>query len=398
MPLVRAFHHGAQRNVHEMRHLRFHHRLLLTAAAALSTLAACRTVPEPPVDPLRPVVHAEILRWKNGADAAVSLTFDDSTLDHYLLAAPELDRRGMTATFFVITGLMDVGFWEDGPVRRRLFGWNQARDLAARGHEIGSHTHSHPDLSRIAPHLADRELLRSYRRIRQEIPNRSGLTFAWPYWRSTDRTQVLASRYYIAARGGQATTARYRSAGPIVTRPDNLLHVNALGVRPVETAAVWQEAAEDLLKSGGWAVLSLHGIDDGRIPRDALGWEALPIETYRQILDYLRAEDIWIAPFATVVKYIERRDATRLVVEQNGAELTINVYSPLDPATYDIPLTVALHFDDSSDGSSRNMRLQLAPRVRQVTLDMSGATPVVVAAVTDQSTPAAITLAQNARP
>lgn len=362
-----------------MRHLRLHHRLLLIGAAVLT---ACRTVPdiEPPVDPHRPVVHAEILRWKNGAEAAVSITFDDSTLDQYRLAAPELDRRGMTATFFVITGLMDGGVWQDGPVQRQLFSWSQARDLAERGHEIGSHTHSHPDLTRLEPFLAQRQLVRSYQRIRREIPNQSGLTFAWPYWRSTEHTQELASRYYIAARGGQATTPRYFNAGPIEARPDNLLHVNALGMLPRETEETWREAAEDLLQRGGWGVLSLHGIDDGRIQHSALGWEPLPIDLYRRILDYLRVENIWIAPFGTVAKYVERRDATRLTVIDNGAEVTIDVVSPLDSTIYDVPLTVALRFGDSP----RNLRLELAPEVRRVTLDVSAAIPVVVSTVLER--------------
>ncbi len=369
-----------------MRHLRFHHRLLLIAAAVLT---ACRTIPdvEPPVEPPRPVVHAEILRWKNGAEAAVSITFDDSTLDHYLLAAPELDRRGMAATFFVITGLMDGGVWHDGPVERQLFSWSQARELAERGHEIGSHTHSHPDLTRLEPFLAERQLVRSYQRIRREIPNQGGLTFAWPYWRSNDRTQLAASRYYIAARGGQATTPRYLHAGSIEARPDNMLDVNALGMLPRETLETWHEAAEDLLQHGGWGVLSLHGIDDGRIPHGALGWEPLHIEVYRRILDYLRAEDIWVAPFGSVAKYIERRDTTRLTVSTNGAEISIDVDSPLDPRIYDVPLTVALRFD----GSPRNMQLELAPELRRVTLDVSAAGPVVVSTEPKQS--AALTVA-----
>lgn len=45
----------------------------------------------------------EITKWQDGRDAAVSLTFDDSTENHFRIAVPLLDERGMHGTFFVIT-------------------------------------------------------------------------------------------------------------------------------------------------------------------------------------------------------------------------------------------------------------------------------------------------------
>jgi peptidoglycan/xylan/chitin deacetylase (PgdA/CDA1 family) len=45
-----------------------------------------------------------ITKWQDGKQAAVSITFDDSTINQFRVALPMLDERGLPATFFVITG------------------------------------------------------------------------------------------------------------------------------------------------------------------------------------------------------------------------------------------------------------------------------------------------------
>src|SRR5688500_9661800 len=48
--------------------------------------------------------RTEITKWQDGKLAAVSITFDDSTINQFRIALPMLNERGMPATFFVITG------------------------------------------------------------------------------------------------------------------------------------------------------------------------------------------------------------------------------------------------------------------------------------------------------
>ncbi len=68
----------------------------------------------------------------SGARAA--LTFDDGGASA-LLAAEMLERRGWRGQFFVTTGRIGTpGFLRADGVR----------ELAARGHEVGSHSHTHP--------------------------------------------------------------------------------------------------------------------------------------------------------------------------------------------------------------------------------------------------------------
>jgi hypothetical protein len=76
---------------------------------------------------------------------------------------------------------------------------------------------------------------------------------------------------------------------------------------------------EETYAAGGWLVPNFHGIDNGFLPREALGWEPLTLEFFREILDTLAGTDLWIAPFGEVAQYIARRDSLQLFSTEAGA-------------------------------------------------------------------------------
>ena len=45
-----------------------------------------------------------ITKWPDGRQAAIALTYDDSTINQFRIALPLMNERGLPATFFVITG------------------------------------------------------------------------------------------------------------------------------------------------------------------------------------------------------------------------------------------------------------------------------------------------------
>lgn len=59
------------------------------------TLIASAEQPEP---------RTEITKWQDGKQAAISLTFDDNSINQFRVAMPLLNERGFKATFFIITG------------------------------------------------------------------------------------------------------------------------------------------------------------------------------------------------------------------------------------------------------------------------------------------------------
>lgn len=45
-----------------------------------------------------------ITKWQDGKQAAIAITYDDSTINQFRIAVPLMNERGLPATFFIITG------------------------------------------------------------------------------------------------------------------------------------------------------------------------------------------------------------------------------------------------------------------------------------------------------
>ena len=71
---------------------------------------------------------------------SVVITLDDGYRSVYDTAYPILKKYGFTATLFVYTDFVGMG--------KSAMTWDQLRDMKADGFEIGSHSLSHPDLTK----------------------------------------------------------------------------------------------------------------------------------------------------------------------------------------------------------------------------------------------------------
>ncbi len=80
--------------------------------------------------------------------------------------------------------------WSGLPPALRPLSWEDVRAMRSSGLiSFGAHTVSHPKLAQCAPEVQRAEILESKRRIEQEL-GEPCLTFAYPYGKPTDYTQV----------------------------------------------------------------------------------------------------------------------------------------------------------------------------------------------------------------
>ena len=112
----------------------------------------------------------------------VALTFDDGFEDFYLNAWPVLRRYGFPSTVFLVSGNMGgVNTWDtDVGVTKKVLTWEQAAGMKGSGVSFGSHTVSHPFLSRLPEERIRTEVEASKR----EIEERLGVpadTFCYPF-------------------------------------------------------------------------------------------------------------------------------------------------------------------------------------------------------------------------
>jgi peptidoglycan/xylan/chitin deacetylase (PgdA/CDA1 family) len=145
------------------------------------------------------------------ADAAappeplVAVTFDDGTADFADVALPVLERHRVPVTLYVATEFVDSGraFPDDGTP----LSWRALTDACTTGIvDVGSHTHRHALLDRLAPSLVDDELDRSIDLIGAHV-GVAPVHFAYP-------KAVLGSRVAeesVRARFGSAALAGTRA-------------------------------------------------------------------------------------------------------------------------------------------------------------------------------------------
>ena len=126
-------------------------------------------------------------------DRSVVITFDDGRENQYVHAFPILKQFGYTATFFVYPN----------PVGRRaeFMTWDQIREMQVAGMTIGSHSYTHPYLTRIAdPRQLKREIEGSRVKLEKELGIHVEF-FAYPFGaRNADAEAAVRNAGYKAAR------------------------------------------------------------------------------------------------------------------------------------------------------------------------------------------------------
>lgn len=120
----------------------------------------------------------------------VMLTFDDTNLDQYTVAAPELKKYGFKGVFFVMT--VSLG-------RPRYMSRVQVKELSDRGHSIGSHTWDHQNVKKLKNEDWVTQVEKPGK-VLEEITGQPVTYFAYPFglW-NKDAITELQSRGITAA-------------------------------------------------------------------------------------------------------------------------------------------------------------------------------------------------------
>jgi peptidoglycan/xylan/chitin deacetylase (PgdA/CDA1 family) len=126
------------------------------------------------------VTMEEVIEWSHRgqpiASPAVLLTFDGGYRSQLDNAVPALEALKLPATFFPMSAGLD-----DSEISGRALA-----ALAAQGHTIGCHTHTHPDLTMLHPAALEREVADS-RRVLEDVVGRPVTAFCYPYGARSSR-------------------------------------------------------------------------------------------------------------------------------------------------------------------------------------------------------------------
>ena len=233
-------------------------------------------------------------------DGLVVLTFDDGNKSDIGFVAPTLQKYEFGASFYITEGL---GF--DADVNKeRYVSWEDVRHLHELGFEVGNHTGSHPDMTKLSKDEIRANLELIEQRCEQHgIPKPT--TFVFPGWRhSLPVVQVLAEKRYVFARRGVSPEhpdggrgARGRAYDPDEDHPLLLPTTGYAGPEWGFDDLVW---AVNQARDGRIAVLTFHGVPALEHP-----WVHTEQEDFVRYMDYLRRQDCTVIAMRDLARYVD---------------------------------------------------------------------------------------------
>ena len=281
------------------------------AVCAIMLAFACVKINAQSVDP-----QFEVATWQGFRKAAISYTFDDECANQVAKAIPMMNELHFQGTFFTVIN------W--GP------NWSALQNAADKGHEIASHTVSHPNFGEISDTAQAEEMKNSFDVIRSHITGLHGMTLAYPY--CVPGNDSITSTYYFAARGCQGYIEK--------KTPDDFMNISSIicgDLGAVKTTAEFNNEADTAASRGGWCVYLIHGIDgDG-------GYSPLSSTVLKEGLQYLDShrDKFWVGTFGNVARYVRERNCVS--VHELGASdsvITVSVSDTLADSIYNYPVTL----------------------------------------------------------
>lgn len=362
--------------------------------------------------------ETEITPWKDGKNGAISITYDDASINQFRKALPIMDTLGIKGTFYINTAhirdgqipprfigrpisdiiqetateptnasnlferasalrftgikgaveyhntagslfenekydgaykVVDEAYAEvrkqgatPGEWRRpsgEMITWAEIKRFAANGHEFGSHTISHPRLAV----LDEPNLLYELEKCKEEIERKLGKAHTFsaecPFGTENERVMEYAYKVHPALRNRMPEPFleeinRWNDMTPGMSdKPYVQWQRGPLAKTSVPLMKSWVDTL--VARNNVWLVLTFHGVD-------GIGWEAKPHEELRAYFTYMKQheDDLWIAPFRDVTKYMRERMAAEVETSLKENEITVNLRHSLDKELYNHPLTL----------------------------------------------------------
>src|SRR5690606_25661976 len=123
------------------------------------------------------------VQQRSDLSGKLAITFDDGYADN-VEAAQMLRERGLPACFYIATGFIGTdrnGWWDvEQGLTSRWMSWDDVRQLAEWGFELGAHTEAHIDLGKVSGPAAVEEVEGSKAALEREL-GQPIVHFSYPY-------------------------------------------------------------------------------------------------------------------------------------------------------------------------------------------------------------------------
>jgi peptidoglycan/xylan/chitin deacetylase (PgdA/CDA1 family) len=181
----------------------------------------------------------------NDNEIYISLSFDDGWSSQYVAAKLILNKHNIKGTFYIITKFLES---DD---TKYMKSW-QVKDLYCDGHEIGSHTVSHPNLyySFIWNGIEVFESKKNLRELRVQVES-----FCYPFGRHNWFIRQLVK--YAGYKNARTTYEKFNN--PLYLSHYRIFGKSITKSTSIDEVTYWIEQA---VNKKLWLVLVFHDIQD----------------------------------------------------------------------------------------------------------------------------------------
>ena len=244
------------------------------------------------------VLTIAALKWKGGARASVSITYDDPD---QRLATDAVIERGMRLDLELVSSMYaktEFHHWID----------TYKRDLVPHGIRFFGHGHTHAFHDTMTFDEAYESFKTNFDFMKEWGLNPKA--YAYPGSSGKRRSTQLANRLagFICARGSTIEWNEYFIAPHAETEPQSWYFLPSV---VMGNASNWYidvheklvPILDEAVAQGAWVILTYHSIG---IPQ---GWSYYPIDDFRQDLEAIQTRNIWNANMDAAAAYLAERNS-----------------------------------------------------------------------------------------
>lgn len=265
------------------------------------------------------VGETRIAKWQGDKTAVFLLMFDDSWPSHFQVAAPELHKRNMTATFYINPA--------KGEYQKFAKEWEE--ELWKQGQVYGNHTMTHKGVKDLEN--AEYEIGECARVIRKITGKETKLV-------SYGQPGVGKDDWNITPDELQELLKKHR----MIDRPP---FTNHGAVYHLKTTDEMLALADKAIAAGGMEYLVIHGVERIEPNWGYQDFWPLKQDVFLPLLDGLKERrdsgKLWITDHISQHQYETERDAAEIkTVTSNDKEIKLTLSCKADSKFYDLPLTL----------------------------------------------------------
>ncbi len=215
-------------------------------------------------------------------EPVVSVVFDDGWESAYQSAFPVMESLGIESTQFIITGTFDNPLYMSR---------EQIVHMMQHGHEIGSHTISHVDLTQQNSEVLENELHDSRSEL-ESLTMYPVEDLAVPLGSTNDAVKTEAKKWYRSLR----TT----HTGVNTATNFDAYNLRAFTLKTDHSIDDIKKLLDEAKANNGWLILTYHQIDE-----TGSTYAVTPAEFKRQ-MQYLIDQGVDIVPYGRVLNDLKQ--------------------------------------------------------------------------------------------